>query len=160
VVLLGGLLLAAAAGQAQAPGAVTAVDADGVRRALEGHKGKVVLVNFWATWCPPCVEEFPDLVKLQNRYRSRGLVVLGVSLDDPADGAKVKAFVARQQTRFPVLMARSGDPAVLVSAVDRRWNGTVPTTYLFDTAGKQVGRPIVGLRSYEQFEKLIQPLLK
>src|SRR5687768_14180878 len=74
-------------------GNVQAVDGKALKRAIEEQKGKVVVVNYWATWCAPCVEEFPDLVKLQNSYRDKGLVVIGVSMDEPDDKGKVVAFV-------------------------------------------------------------------
>src|SRR6188472_2093548 len=82
----------------------TVVDLDGKTISMADLKGKVVLVNFWATWCPPCRAEIPDLVKLQEKYRDK-LVVLGISEDEiPAD--EVKAFVVAQKMNYPVVMTR------------------------------------------------------
>src|SRR5262245_32383139 len=74
-------------------------DLDGRTVSSESLKGKVVLVNFWATWCPPCRAEIPDLIKLQDKYRDR-LVVVGISEDEVGVDA-VKAFVAAQRMNYP-----------------------------------------------------------
>src|SRR5207245_60725 len=78
---------------------------------LESYRGHVVLVNFWATWCPPCVEEMPSLERLHRALAGEGLVVLGVSIDD--DGAALEAFVRRAGVTFPIVRdpgGRGGPP--------------------------------------------------
>src|SRR6185369_2903876 len=83
---------------------VTMKDVDGRTISTASLKGKVVIVNFWATWCPPCRAEIPDLIKLQDKYKDK-LVVLGISEDEiPAD--EVKAFVVAQKMNYPVVMTR------------------------------------------------------
>src|SRR5689334_22084768 len=87
------LLCVAAPAPAKNSSAVTPVDAAGLKRAVAARKGKVVLVNFWATWCIPCVEEFPDLVRLHNKYKAQGLDFVPVSVDMARDVApKVQPF--------------------------------------------------------------------
>ena len=76
---------------------------DGQRVTLSQFKGRVVLVNFWATWCAPCREETPALVGLQERYRSRGLVVVGLSMDDKAE--PVRKFRDAYKVTYPLAMA-------------------------------------------------------
>lgn len=138
---------------------VEAVDGKALKKALEGHKGKVVVLNFWATWCGPCVEEFPDLVKLHNKYADKGLVVLGVSMDEPRDQGKVVDFAQKQKAGFPIFVRKSGNIEKYVSPIDKGWQGVIPTTYVYDREGKRVGKPLIGLKSYDDFVRAVEPLL-
>ncbi len=106
-------------------------DTVGRKHSLEGYKGKWVLVNFWATWCPPCLEEIPDLIDLHDRHKDRDLVVLGVALDY-RNQQQVKDFADQMFISYPVILG-SYDSAAQVGKV----NG-LPTTYLFNPQGKMV----------------------
>ena len=101
---------------------------DGRQISLSDLKGKVVLVNFWATWCPPCRAEIPDLMLLQEHYKDK-LVVLGLSEDDPPVEA-VKKFVADQKMTYPIAMS--------TPEVHKIFKGVValPTTFVIDPDGK------------------------
>lgn len=138
---------------------VQAVDGAGLKKALAARKGKVTVVNLWATWCGPCVDEFPDLVKLHNNYKGRGLQFLSVSVDEPEDKGKVVSFINQQKASFPVYIRRSGSAESYVKAIDKNPSGAVPVTYIFNKQGKLVGQPLVGSRPYAQFEAAIKPLL-
>lgn len=112
-------------------------------------RGKVVLVNFWATWCPPCRAEIPDLIKLQDKYRDK-LVVIGISEDEvPPD--EVKAFVAEQKMNYPVAMTT---PAL---AKIFRGVSALPTTFVIGREGKLEQRH-VGMLNAEQAELEAQVL--
>jgi thiol-disulfide isomerase/thioredoxin len=102
----------------------------------ESYRGRVVVVNIWATWCPPCVEEMPSLERLHRALAGDGLVVLGVSVDE--DGAALEAFVRRAGVTFPILRDPGGrGPAAA-------WRSTgYPETFILDGTGKIV-RKIVG----------------
>jgi len=139
---------------------VQSIRARDLKEVLAAHKGKGVVVNLWATWCPPCVAEFPDLVKLHQTYKDKGITVIAVSLDEVSDRQEVVSFIAKQKAPFPVYMREGGSVESLVNVLDRGWGGSIPTTYLFDRNGKRVGKALVGKRTYEQFEAAIQPLLK
>jgi thiol-disulfide isomerase/thioredoxin len=139
---------------------VKTVDGPGLKKAVAALKGKVVLVNLWATWCDACVEEFPDLVKLANAYRPKGLVVLAVSLDEPSDRGKVSSFMAQQQAGFPTYLRSKGDIDAFIDPLDKDWVGAAPTTYVYGRNGKPAGKPLVGLQSYAQFEAAIKSALK
>lgn len=97
---------------------------------IEEQKGKVTLLNIWATWCPPCRAEIPDLQKLHDRYASRGFNVVGVSVD--ADGAEqeVRDFVRDQAMRYPVAFDPKGELADMFEA------SAIPTSVLVDREGK------------------------
>ena len=102
-------------------------------------RGKVVLVNFWATWCPPCRAEIPDLIKLQAKYKDR-LVVLGISEDEEATPAEVKKFGADQGMNYPIVM-RTPELAKIFKGVS-----ALPTTFVVDPEGKVRQRHVGMLR--------------
>src|SRR5215471_9027272 len=89
---------------------LTFKDIQGKPLALSDYKGKVILLDFWATWCPPCRKEIPGYIELYNTYKSRGLVVVGVSMDDsPSD---VKKFVKQIKMNYPIVMGAGRDDLV------------------------------------------------
>lgn len=135
---------------------------DGDTTSLDAYDGQVVLLNFWATWCPPCVHEMPSMERLYQDLRARGFVVLGVSVDvDPgqpdADGRVqgiVREYVDRLGVTFPILL----DPAGSVEGV---YNVSgLPTTYVIGRDGRIEGR-IVGAREWdsEEYRRRIEELL-
>lgn len=156
--LLGVIGAGPASGQTQVE--VQSLDAAGVKKVLESYKGKVVLVNYWATWCAPCIDEFPGIVKLQNEYRDKGLVVVGVSFDDPDEKDKVVAFISQNGVNFPILMRKSGSLERFSGSLDKGWSGVLPNSYVIGKNGKRAGKPMSGVRSYEQLVAAVEPLLK
>jgi cytochrome c biogenesis protein CcmG/thiol:disulfide interchange protein DsbE len=99
---------------------------------LSDYRGKLVLLNFWATWCPPCREEMPLFSKWQREYKTKGLQVIGVSMDD--DGASVKEFLAEHPVTYPIVM---GDVKLAET-----YGGVLglPLSYLIDMQGRVVAR--------------------
>jgi thiol-disulfide isomerase/thioredoxin len=127
----------------------TLTDLDGRAISSADLRGKVVLVNFWATWCPPCRAEIPDLIKLQDKYRDK-LVVVGISEDEvPPD--EVKAFVVAQKMNYPVAMT---NPAL---AKIFRGVSALPTTFVIGRDGKLEQRH-VGMLNAQQTELEAQVL--
>jgi peroxiredoxin len=106
---------------------------DGKTLTLSSFAGKVVLVDFWATWCDPCREEIPDLVKLRERLKDKGFVVFGVSMDE--EGAKaVKKFTAKQPITYPLVLNGSERPP-------KGWTVPgLPTAYLIGRRGEVLKR--------------------
>src|SRR5581483_6919273 len=86
---------------------LTLPDIDGKTVKLSDYKGKVVLLDFWATWCPPCRKEIPGFIELYNAYKSRGFVVVGISMDD--EPAAVKPYVQQIKMNYPVLLGAGRD---------------------------------------------------
>jgi thiol-disulfide isomerase/thioredoxin len=150
----------ASARAADAPRLQGELDAKGLAQAIAGKKGKVVLVNFWATWCVPCRKEFPDLVRLQKTYAGKGLAVVGVSTDLSKDLPAVEKFLAETKPDFPNYRKKSGgDDQIFIEAVDPKWGGELPFSVLYDRNGKKA-RVLSGGRSYSDFERDIASLLK
>ncbi len=108
-------------------------DLDGKTVQLSDFKGKVVVLDFWATWCPPCRAEIPDFIALQNQYRDKGLVVVGVSLDQGGPGV-VSSFAKSQGMNYPVVMG-TDDVAALYGDIQ-----AIPTTFVIDRSGKVVAK--------------------
>jgi thiol-disulfide isomerase/thioredoxin len=102
---------------------------------LAKHKGQPILVDFWATWCVPCTEQFPHTVELHAKYAAKGLAVVSVSLDDPADEAKVKAFLEKQRATFDNLLSKWGGDGPSFENFDIR-AGTIPHYKLYDRDGQ------------------------
>jgi thiol-disulfide isomerase/thioredoxin len=130
----------------------------GIKSLIEKNRGKVLLLNFWATWCPPCVEEFPALVKIYNTYKSRGLEVIGVSLNDPSEMKDVLTFLREQKPSFPLYLAGTVDDSFYQS-IDKRWSSEMPLTMIYDKSGR-LRYFHNDSRTYTQFEKDLQSLLK
>jgi peroxiredoxin len=125
-------------------------DVEGRPVHLADYKGKVVMVNFWATWCGPCRAELPDIVTLYDTYRARGLEVLGLSADE--DGPQmVKDFAQRNGLPYTIVMA--DDATQLAYGID-----AYPTTFVIDRDGVVRGR-YVGAQSLQVLEAAVKPLL-
>jgi peroxiredoxin len=125
------------------------VDVNGKSVSLADFKGKVVILDFWATWCPPCKREIPDFIKLQSEYGSKGVQIVGIALDQPN---KVNAFVKENGMNYPVLMG-TNEVAASYGGVE-----AIPTTFVIDKNGKIVTK-YEGFRPKETFESQIKKLL-
>ena len=123
----------------------TLTDLSGKAWTLKDLKGKVVMLNFWATWCPPCRKEMPDLEALYKQFEPQGLIILGVSDDDPD---KVRAFIQNQGTTYPVLL----DPESKVNKL-LHVEG-IPKTFVYDREGKIVAQSI-DMRTRGQFLEML-----
>lgn len=123
----------------------TLADLQGVQHPLKDLRGKVVLVNFWATWCPPCRKELPDLETLYTRFKDRGLVVLAISDED---AGKVKPFIAARGIQFPILL----DPGRKVNELFQIEG--IPKSFVYDRGGKLVAQSI-DMRTMRQFQEML-----
>jgi len=123
---------------------------DGRPDALANYRGSIVVMNLWATWCPPCREEIPDLVRFAQRYRSRGVVVLGV---DEGESSRVAAAFARERgVRYPILLDEKQQYGGSYAAIG------LPTTVVIDRSGKIV-HGYDGPLTSAQMEAAVAPVL-
>jgi thiol-disulfide isomerase/thioredoxin len=136
------------------------LDASTLAQRIAQEKGRVVLLNFWATWCEPCREEFPSLVRLQTALQAKGLTVLGVSTDLASQMPAVEKFLTEERPSFPnYLKKRGGDDQDFIDAVDRSWGGELPFTVLYGRDGKKA-KVLSGKQSYTDFEREVSRLLR
>ena len=141
-----------ASGQTEKAPALELKDLRGRARRLEDYRGQVVLLNFWAAWCPPCRAEVPDLVKWQREYGRQGLQVVGVTYP-PTDLSDVRRFARRHQVNYPVLLGAKETKALFMEGE------TLPITVVIDREGNVRAR-IEGILLPEEFEGKIRPLLR
>jgi cytochrome c biogenesis protein CcmG/thiol:disulfide interchange protein DsbE len=126
-------------------------DVNGKKVALSDFKGKVILLDFWATWCVPCKAEIPGFVSLQAKYGAKGLQILGLSVDDPV--SKLKPYVAEMKMNYPVLQGLDHDDVLDAYAIT-----SIPTSVLIGRDGK-ICTKHTGIVSMDAFEKEITLLL-
>jgi thiol-disulfide isomerase/thioredoxin len=140
------------------PANVADLDEKGWAALQERYRGRVLLVDFWATWCEPCREEFPALVRLHQNYRGRGLSVVAISMDEPESVPAVEQFLKAQGAQFGSYRHHFRDFVALVDSINPRWGGGIPATFLYDRQGKLVDS-WQGPTSYAEFDRTVRPLL-
>lgn len=124
----------------------------GDKISLSDFKGKVVIVDFWATWCPPCRRGIPDLISLQNKYKNK-VAVIGISLDRENTKAGVPSFVKKMGINYPI--------AYFTDKVINDFGGVnaIPTSFIIDQEGNIVSK-MVGLYPKSEYEKQLENLIK
>ena len=157
VVLTLGVSLAGAP-QSSVPRDPRVIDAQGYVKIVQEHRGKPLLMTFWATWCEPCRDEYPMLNELAKQYGPKGLQVVGINFNDDGDLIVMRRFIARYKPVFPNYRKKHGDEAGFTQAVWPDWNGALPVSFLYDKDGKQVGR-VLGASNRETYEAAIRQLL-
>jgi thiol-disulfide isomerase/thioredoxin len=126
-------------------------DINGSPVRLRAYRGKVVLINFWATWCPPCRAEMPDLVRLQREHAKQGLQIIGITYP-PEDKTRVRRFARSLKVNYPIILGTRQIKARFSS------EETLPLTVVIDRDGK-VNDIISGILLHQEFEEKIKPLL-
>jgi thiol-disulfide isomerase/thioredoxin len=118
---------------------VSEINTAGLKGLLSETKQRPLLVNFWATWCDPCRDEFPDLVKIDAEYRPSRIDFVTVSLDE-VDVIKtdVPQFLDRMKATMPSYLLNVADPEPAINAVDPQWQGDLPATFLYNVQGELV----------------------
>lgn len=121
------------------PIAVREIDLDGLRTLLKRDNSPPLVVNFWATWCDPCREEFPDLVKINAEYGPKGLDFITITLDDLKDiKTEVPKFLREMRAPMPAYLLNVSDPEPSIKLVDTEWGGALPATFLYNQKGEIV----------------------
>lgn len=128
-------------------------DLSGKQRNIKEWQGKVLVINFWATWCPPCLKEMPEFEAMQQKYSSKGLQFLGIALDDPEP---VKEFITQKKINYPILIGQ--DQGTKLAYSFGNVVNTVPFTVIVDNKGMIVKRQM-GALTKEELLKIVMPLL-
>jgi peroxiredoxin len=114
------------------------IDDDGIRDLLKNNSDKLRLINIWATWCGPCVTEFPEFIKMYRMYNARDFEFISISADDPAKKEKVHEFLKKKQAANKNYISTGDDKYQMIEAVDPKWQGALPYTVLVEPGGKIV----------------------
>ena len=122
------------------------------------HKGKIVLVDFWATWCVPCRAEMPQLAKLSERLRSRGVDFMTVSTDAPENEGAAFKLLMQNSVAAPFYVKHVADDDKFYDSVDPNWGGVMPGMFIYDRSGKRV-HSFFGETPVKDIESAIQKLL-
>ncbi len=128
-------------------------DLQGRSRSLAEWRGSVLVVNFWATWCPPCLKEIPDFIRMQEKLRARGVQFVGIAADQPE---KVRQFAAKYRMNYPVLLADMAVVEITKQAGNQA--GGLPFTVILDREGKWVSSES-GILDEKTLNSLVEPLL-
>lgn len=115
---------------------------------LSNYYGKVIILNFFASWCPPCKKEIPDFIKLYNKYHKQGLEIIGIALDEEKN---IKSFIKKMKINYPVIIGNNKITS------DYQGISGIPTTFIIDKKG-YIREKYVGFVSYEIFENIIKKI--
>ncbi len=148
----------AACGGPSARAGLAPLDETAYRRLIAANRGNVVVVDFWATWCIPCREEMPQLVRLEARYRARGLKLLTVSCDEPDQQAGALDFIRKNGVPRPAYIKRAADDEKFINAIDPKWSGALPGIFVYDRQGRLV-KSFIGETEMAALEAVLKKLL-
>jgi thiol-disulfide isomerase/thioredoxin len=156
-----GLLIACAAlmqTKSQAAGSLTPLDEAGFRRMVASHHGKILLIDFWATWCSPCREELPKLVDLHAAQKTKGLDFVTISCDEPEQQSAAAQFLHTQHAPEPTYIRHAASDDAFINAIDPKWSGALPALFLFDRTGTKI-QSFIGETDIKLLEKTINKAL-
>jgi thiol-disulfide isomerase/thioredoxin len=151
ILLLGVQLLSAQTG-------LRPLDSDTYLNIVSSHRDRVLLVNFWATWCGPCVTGIPALLQLARKYKPEGFALMLVSADEPEDEQRAIDFLVKNRVPWPHYVKRAKDDDVFIRTIDRDWSGELPALILYDRKGKKV-RFFSGETPISELEKAVKEAL-
>ncbi len=153
------LLLAFPLAPARAAGGVKLLKPEQyAARIVASRKGRVLLVNFWATWCAPCREEMPALARAAGDFRTKDLAVVLVSLDTPRTAPLIPGFLSQVGSPFVCWNVKARDPQIFIDAVDRSWDGSLPYTLVYDRGGR-IAAKLSGGQTQSSFTEAIRKVL-
>jgi thiol-disulfide isomerase/thioredoxin len=136
-------------------GPIDPIDQAGLKKLVSQRNGKILFLNIWATWCAPCVEEFPDLIKLAHSYPDSEVEVVGISADYPDEvDSKILPFIRKHNVQFRIYVAQFDHQEDFINGVNTSWSGALPATLVYDAHGKQRYFS-VGAGTFEKFKQAI-----
>ena len=138
---------------------VKVIRVEDLRKLISENDVHVLLINVWATWCLPCREEFPELVKLADNYEDK-VRVIGISIDDyEILNTQVVPFLDDQNAEFENYILKAADPEDFINLLSKDWSGAVPATFVFDEDGNQK-KVLIGKQSYDSFETALMETIE
>ncbi len=136
-------------------GPVEPIDRAGLKQLVTRRNGKILFLNIWATWCAPCVEEFPDLIKLAKSYPESEVEVIGISADYPDEvESKILPFMRKHNVPFRIYVAKFDHQEEFINSVNPSWSGALPASLVIDARGKQRYFS-VGAGTFEKFKTIV-----
>lgn len=134
------------------------IDKSKLQNLIKNRKGKILFLNIWASWCAPCKKEFPDLVKLADKYKKSKVEIVGLSVDDRDDlNSDVIPFLEKNNVNFKIYLQNFKNIEELLEFFPQ-WQGAIPLTVIFDAKGNQK-KFIIGMRDFAFFDNAIQEVL-
>jgi thiol-disulfide isomerase/thioredoxin len=148
------ILVSVTFGQVGKSISVELLDKDKLERIISDRNDKILLINIWATWCIPCREEFPELVRLSESYKNN-LDIFAISVDFEDElNSKVLPFLESVNVNFPVYISNFNKDEELIKFFNLDWNGALPATFIYNARGKQI-QNLEGKQSYESFSSIL-----
>ncbi|MFI5236422.1 MAG: redoxin domain-containing protein [Ignavibacteriales bacterium] len=133
---------------------VKVIKTEELKKLIRENNDQPLLINIWATWCVPCREEFPELVRLSNFYKDKARVV-GISIDDiEILNSEVTPFLKNQNAEFENYILKASEPEDFINLLSKKWSGAIPATFVYDLKGNQTD-VLIGKQDYKSFEKAI-----
>jgi len=121
---------------------------------INNRNGKGLLINIWATWCRPCEEEFPALVRLSDQYKDK-IDVVGISIDYPDEvESKIYPFLNKYQVSFINYVNEEKDAEEFINFLNGEWSGAIPASFIYDSDGNQL-EFMIGKKSFKEFEEAV-----
>ena len=137
---------------------VQLIDREGLQKIISERNGKPLLINFWATWCVPCREEFPDLIKFYSNFKNK-VDVIAISVDYPKEiETKIQPFLDNLNPGFNTYVYSERDQEALINMINKDWSGSLPATFIYDTEGKQISFHN-GKMNYKDFKNSVSKLI-
>lgn len=131
------------------------INKDSLSNILTDNKGKVIFINVWATWCEPCVKEFPDIVKIYNEYKNKNISFLSLSVDLKSDiDSVVIPFLKKQSAGLPVYLVDEKSSEAVINYLNPEWSGAIPVTIIYDKKGRRE-KFLSGAQDYLQLKNSI-----
>lgn len=138
---------------------VQKIDETGFNDLVKQRDGKILFINIWATWCVPCIEEFPYLIQLADEYRNADVDFVGISADfDDEIERKIAPFLKKQKANFPNYVRSFENDEDFINEVNRDWSGGLPATVIYDKSGNRAAF-LLGKKDYRTFKQAIDSVL-